>query len=134
MALEKELRDQVVSFAYGNVKMHNPDLTREEVEKVVDEILSNRKFSTNKRIRLLVYEGDSTWVSEQREKDSIQGRHIVGFDGPGRMNPRIITSYEVDGPEFEALVASLETARFEAEEVVKSVLANALGDIQRDVS
>lgn len=30
---EEEKNKQAISFAYGNVKLHNPNLTREEVEK-----------------------------------------------------------------------------------------------------
>jgi hypothetical protein len=30
-------RDQIISFAYGNVKLHNPDITREDVERFYDQ-------------------------------------------------------------------------------------------------
>lgn len=33
---EQMVREQSISFAYGNVALHNPDVTREMVEEVYD--------------------------------------------------------------------------------------------------
>lgn len=32
----EESREQAISFAYGNLKLHNPAITREEVEKAAE--------------------------------------------------------------------------------------------------
>jgi len=32
---------QVISFAYGNVKLHNPAITRDDVERVYEVVRSN---------------------------------------------------------------------------------------------
>jgi len=37
----EEYRAQVISFAYGNVALHNPRITREMVEKAYDELHSS---------------------------------------------------------------------------------------------
>jgi len=34
---EKERKEQAISFAYGNVKLSNPNITREMVEKAYEE-------------------------------------------------------------------------------------------------
>ena len=34
----EERRAQIISFAYGNVKLHNPAVTREDVERIYDEL------------------------------------------------------------------------------------------------
>lgn len=36
--LRQERKAQVISFAYGNVKLHNPAITREDVERTYDEL------------------------------------------------------------------------------------------------
>lgn len=35
---EKERKEQAISFAYGNVKLSNPNITREMVEKAYEEL------------------------------------------------------------------------------------------------
>jgi uncharacterized protein (TIGR03435 family) len=34
----RELTAQMISFAYGNVKLHNPAITKEDVERIYDEL------------------------------------------------------------------------------------------------
>ena len=35
----EERRAQVISFAYGNVKLHNPAITREDVERIYEQLI-----------------------------------------------------------------------------------------------
>ena len=39
----KEMEEQRRSFAYGNVALHNPNVTRELVDQVADEMAENGK-------------------------------------------------------------------------------------------
>ena len=40
---EEEKREQAISFAYGNVKLHNPTVTRETVAEEYDKIQREKK-------------------------------------------------------------------------------------------
>lgn len=35
----EQRRAQVISFAYGNVKLHNPAITRKDVERIYDQLI-----------------------------------------------------------------------------------------------
>ena len=39
----EQRRAQVISFAYGNVKLHNPAITREDVEWIYEQLFEDRK-------------------------------------------------------------------------------------------
>lgn len=41
---DKMLRDGAISFAYGNVKMHNPDIRREDVEAAYDQLKRHKSI------------------------------------------------------------------------------------------
>lgn len=38
-----EKREYAISFAYGNVALHNPEITRADVERVFDELQAERE-------------------------------------------------------------------------------------------
>ena len=40
----EERRAQVISFAYGNIKLHNPAITREDVERIYEQLFEDGKY------------------------------------------------------------------------------------------